>query len=264
MQAAVADVWGRESARALQGVGAGGDGTVYVDSVAEQVVIGELEAEHAAGRDFQLISEEVGERAYGEGGDFVIVDPIDGSHNAKMGIPYFSLTLAAARDRTFGAVYEGSVRNLVTGDHYAAEAGAGATANGASVRLDPDGSSAINIIQVEPARLDEHLPEYIDLLGRAEKIRMLGSAALNICLVATGAVSISLAPTLRSVDCAAPLLILQEAGGFATDFDGNTIDPKGIGLAERTSVVAACNRAVLELALDSIRMGRASSAAPGA
>jgi myo-inositol-1(or 4)-monophosphatase len=255
----VAGVWGRESARALQGVGAGGDGTVYVDSVAEQVVLRELEKEHVLGRDFQLISEEVGERAYGEGGDFVVVDPIDGSHNAKMGIPYFSLTLAAARDRTFGSVHEGTVRNLVTGDHYAAQAGAGATANGVTLRLDAESGPAINIVQVEPARLDEHLPEYIDLLGRAEKIRMLGSAALNICLVATGAVSVSVAPTLRSVDCAAPLLVLREAGGVAADFDGNPIDPKGIGLSERTSVVAACNQGVLDLALDSIRMGRASS-----
>ena len=257
VQATVAGVWGSEAARAEQGVGAGGDGTVWVDAAAEQVVIHALELEHAGGRDFLLVSEEAGERTYGAGGDTIVVDPIDGSHNAKMGIPYFSLTLAAASGDTYASVYEAAVRNLATGEHYEAVAGGGAWRNGRRLALDPGAGAAINIVQVEPARLEDHLPEYVDLFGRAEKIRMLGSAALNICLVATGAVSLSLAPTLRSVDAAAALLILREAGGTAAAFEGGTLDDRGLPLLVRGSVVAAQSPAILALALDSIRMGRA-------
>jgi len=96
----VSGVWGRARARAPEGRGAGGDGTVYIDTLAEEIVLEHLEEEHRRGRHFGLISEEAGEREYGRGGDIVVVDPIDGSHNAKMGIPYFSLTLAASRDNS--------------------------------------------------------------------------------------------------------------------------------------------------------------------
>jgi fructose-1,6-bisphosphatase/inositol monophosphatase family enzyme len=260
VQTAVAGVWGSEEARALQGRGAGGDRTVYIDSVAEDAVLRVLDDVHRGGRNFQLISEEVGERDYGVGGDVIVVDPIDGSHNAKMGIPFFSLTLAAARDRTLGAVYEASVRNLATGDTYRAAAGGGATLGGMSCRLAPGSDADINVLQVEPTRIDQHLHRYLGLMERAQKVRMLGSAALNICLVASGALSLSVAPTLRSVDCAAPLLVLREASGVAADFDGNSIDGVDMGLATRSSVIAARNQPTLDLALELIH---AESSAPG-
>lgn len=260
MQAAIQGVWGTPAARALQGQGAGGDGTVYVDSVAEAAVLRVLEEEHAAGRSFQLISEEVGERSFGEGGDVIVVDPIDGSHNAKMGVPYFSLTLAAARDRTFGSVYQASVRNLATGDTFRAEQGAGASLNGAPCVLDPEAPASLNIAQFEPTRIRQTLSRWTPLMLQAEKVRMLGSAALNICLVASGSLSISVAPALRSVDCAAPLLVLKEAGGSATDLDGGPIEGIDMGLANRPGVLAAAGRATHALALEAIRAATSAGA----
>jgi myo-inositol-1(or 4)-monophosphatase len=254
VQAAVENVWGRPQARAPQGQGAGGDGTVFIDSLAEEIVISRLEAENANGRGFHLISEEAGERDYGGGGVVIVVDPIDGSHNAKMGIPYFSLTLAAATDRTYGGVQEGCVRNLVTGDHFEASRGGGATLNGSPIRLLAAGDT-INVLQFEATRLSDHLDEYRELLFSAEKVRVLGSAALNICLVASGAVSVSLAPSLRSVDCAAPLLVLSEAGGVATDIGGARLDRLDMALDVRPSVVTAASEALLEKALRTLRPG---------
>jgi myo-inositol-1(or 4)-monophosphatase len=244
-------VWGRPEARSLQGQGAGGDGTVFIDSLAEGVVISRLEAENDLGRGFHLISEEAGERDYGGGGAVIIVDPIDGSHNAKMGIPYFSLTLAAASDRTYGGVQEGCVRNLVTGDHFEATRGGGATLNGVPMLLTQSGDT-INVLQFEATRLADHLDGYRELLFGAEKVRALGSAALNICLVASGAVSVSLAPSLRSVDCAAPLLVLTEAGGVASDWDGVALDELDMALDVRPSVVAAGSQGLLENALSKL------------
>jgi fructose-1,6-bisphosphatase/inositol monophosphatase family enzyme len=213
-------------------------------------VLGHLDEEHRLGRSFALISEEAGERDYGQG-DVVVVDPIDGSHNAKMGIPYFSLTLAASRDRTYGGVYEACVRNLVTGDHFEASRGGGARLNGESLRLNVQGD-AINVLQLEPPRSIERLQEYLGLMSRAQKIRMLGSAALNICLVASGAVSLSVAPSLRSVDCVASLLVLSEAGGLGVDAGGGELDRLDMALRVRSGVVAAANRAILEVALRSL------------
>jgi myo-inositol-1(or 4)-monophosphatase len=220
--------------------------------LAEGIVISQLEAENDRGRSFHLISEEAGERDYGGRGTVIVVDPIDGSHNAKMGIPYFSLTLAAASDRTYGGVQEGCVRNLVTGDHFEARRGGGATLNGAPIQLTAAGDT-INVLQFEATRLAEHLDEYRELLFSAERVRVLGSAALNICLVASGAVSVSLAPSLRSVDCAAPLLVLSEAGGIATDIEGANLDGLEMALDVRPSVVTAGSQGLLENALRKLR-----------
>ncbi|MDQ6747588.1 MAG: hypothetical protein M3010_05710, partial [Candidatus Dormibacteraeota bacterium] len=179
----MAGVWGTVASREVQGRGAGGDGTVYIDALAEQIVLGALEDEHRRGRSFHLVSEEVGERTYGDGGDTIVVDPIDGSHNAKMGIPYFSLVIAAASGRTFGTVNQAIVRNLVTGEHYQAQRGGGATRNGAPLRAGSgltDGR--LNILQLESTAWEKNSWRFEGLMGDAQKTRVLGSAALNICL----------------------------------------------------------------------------------
>jgi myo-inositol-1(or 4)-monophosphatase len=247
----VVGVWGKARARELEGRGAGGDGTVYIDSLAEEIVLARLAAVHQRGRSFNLISEEAGEREYG-GGETIVVDPIDGSHNAKMGIPYFSLTLAAAHDRTYGSVYEACVRNLVSGDHFEARRGGGARLNGQTLRLIDD-SDNLDVLQIETTDLGNHIEEYAPLLRRAQKVRILGSAALNICLVASGAISLSIAPALRSVDCAAALLVLSEAGGEVTDLEGGELGGLDMALDVRPSVLAAGNRALLDGALGSRR-----------
>jgi len=201
-----------------------------------------------------LISEEVGERTFGTGGDVIVVDPIDGSHNAKMGIPYFSIVLAAARGRDFGSVYETTVRNLVTGEHFAATRGAGATRNGVPLRSGgglTDGR--VNVVQVEATKWEQNAWRYGPLIAGAEKIRILGSAALNICLCATGALSLSVAPTLRSVDCVGPLLVLQEAGGAATDLEGGPLGAASLDLSTRQPVLAAAGPEALVAGLELLR-----------
>ena len=254
VQAAVASVWGTVGSREVQGQGAGGDGTVYIDSLAEAIVIRALEAEHARGRDFTVISEEVGEVTYGSGGDVVVVDPIDGSHNAKMGIPYFSIVLAACRGRDFGSVHETTVRNLVTGEHYEARRGGGATRNGAPLRSGGGlAEGRLNVVQVEGTRWENNAWRYGPLIESGEKVRIMGSAALNICLVASGALSVSVAPTLRSVDCVGPLLVLEEAGGVATDLDGGPIGGASLDLSTRQPVLAAAGPEAHAITLELLR-----------
>src|SRR2546421_5451025 len=76
------------------GAGEGGDDTVAIDAAAEAAIVRRLEA---TGASFTLVSEELGERRFGDGGSArVVVDPIDGSLNAKRGIPFFALSIAVA------------------------------------------------------------------------------------------------------------------------------------------------------------------------
>jgi myo-inositol-1(or 4)-monophosphatase len=78
----------------------GGDDTTAIDAAAEEAVVARLRAH---GGDFTLVSEELGELVFGSGGAVrVVVDPIDGSVNAKRGIPFFSLSLAVAAGRRWG------------------------------------------------------------------------------------------------------------------------------------------------------------------
>src|SRR5262245_5023785 len=109
-------------------LGEGGDDTTAIDQAAEDAVVERLAA---LGADFVLVSEELGVRSFGGGGSrMVVVDPIDGSVNAKRGIPFFSFSLAVADGDTMGDVTFGYVYDFGTGEEWTAERGAGAFLNG--------------------------------------------------------------------------------------------------------------------------------------
>ena len=101
------------------GQGMGGDETTAIDEAAERTVVERLDA---TGADFTLVSEELGIRppARGDLSNVIVLDPIDGSINAKRGIPFFSLSIAVADGSTmgdvvFGYVYDFGVRRGVDG-----------------------------------------------------------------------------------------------------------------------------------------------------
>src|SRR5688500_917762 len=82
--------------------GAGGDRTLVIDAAAEDAVFRELETLHAEGFDFTAISEERGVVNFGDGSNDVrvVIDPIDGSLNAKRLLPTYSLSIAVAGGAT--------------------------------------------------------------------------------------------------------------------------------------------------------------------
>src|SRR5207302_177777 len=116
-----------------QRVGAGGDQTIYLDQLAEQIVLRHLEQAYRSGFRFRLISEELGEREFG-GSPLVLVDPLDGSVNAKMGLPYYAVVLAVTEGDRFRDVRLGYVQNLVSGEEFHAYAGGGAFYQGEPLR----------------------------------------------------------------------------------------------------------------------------------
>lgn len=243
---------GTTRGREVVGRGAGGDQTIYLDQLAEQIVVEHLERAYRSGFRFQLISEELGERDFG-GESLILVDPLDGSFNAKTGLPYFAVVLAATQGDRFQDVRLGYVQNLVTGDEFHAVAGAGAFRNGLPLRPDPpafDGRT-IPLVQVDaPSGIDPRQGT-APIVARAEKIRQLGSAALNLCHTATGGIALQATPApVRAFDLAGPLLVLREAGGVATDFGGRSVENVSVRLDSRITLLASLSPAIHRLALE--------------
>src|SRR5947208_14394299 len=110
------------------GHGLGGDDTTAIDAAAEGAILAQLDA---TSTDFTLVSEELGRRASRDGsGLVVVVDPIDGSINAKRGIPFFALSVAVAEGPAMEDVVFGYVYDFGSREEWTASRGEGARLNG--------------------------------------------------------------------------------------------------------------------------------------
>ena len=224
--------------------GRGGDRTLVIDRSAEQVVLSELEQLNSQGYHFLAISEEQGEVDYGDRQIKVIIDPIDGSLNAKRGIPHHALSIAVAGGGTMADVEFGFVYDFGPGEEWWARRGEGAWLNGA--RLDPElperrgRDGRIEVLGIESADPRWVAASIDALVGSAYRLRALGTIAASLCQVAAarfdGMVSLRRS---RGVDAAAGQLIVREAGGVVSF--PSCPDPLGAPLdaAPSSPVIAA-------------------------
>ena len=221
--------------------GEGGDETTAIDAAAEDAVVARLESLNG---DFVLLSEELGERIFGGGGPTrVIVDPIDGSVNAKRGIPFFSLSLAVAEGPAMGDVTFGYVYDFGAREEWVAERGLGARLNGRPLDGPPP-KDPIEILSFEAtttAYIAERAPS---LLGVAERLRVMGSLALSLCHLAAGRVDAvcSLKPA-RSIDIAAAQLLVRERGYAIELFEDPPFGDAPLDLVGRSRLAAAATPA---------------------
>jgi myo-inositol-1(or 4)-monophosphatase len=232
------------------GRGEGGDMTLAIDGAVEDVVFEQLEA---LGIGVSVVSEERGVVEIAGGGPLqVVVDPIDGSLNAKRGLPQYSISIAVADGRDMSTVDFAYVANFATGEEWWAQRGAGAFCDGERLSIPPEEHERLEILGVESAH-PWLVSAHSDALAetQADRMRMLGSIALSLCYVASMRFDglISLRP-VRSVDVAAGQLIVREAGGEVAFPDrGHDGVAPGLGLDMRSRVVAAASRPILELLL---------------
>ncbi len=223
----------------ILGTGEGGDETTAIDAAAEQAVVRRLEVLHATGVDFVLVSEELGERQFGaEPAWYVIVDPIDGSVNAKRGIPFFSLSVAVANGPRMADVVFGYIHDFGSGEEWTAERGSGARLDDAPLAgLTP--KETIELLAFEATSTDFVARKVDSFLPLAERLRIMGSLALSLCHFAAGRVDavVSLKP-VRSVDIAAAQLLVREQGLAIDLVPGPPLLEAGLGLDMRAHVVA--------------------------
>jgi myo-inositol-1(or 4)-monophosphatase len=221
----------------ILGRGLGGDDTTAIDQAAEDAVVARLAA---LGEDFVLVSEELGERAFGAGGSRrVVVDPIDGSVNAKRGIPFFSFSLAVAEGPTMTDVVFGYVYDFGTGEEWTAELGKGAFLGGERLPVVRP-TERIEILSFEGTTtraIAEKIGGVLDLVGR---VRVMGSLALSLCHLAAGRVdAVCSLKEARSFDVAAAQLLVRECGLAIELVDDPPFDAALLDLVSRSRVVAA-------------------------
>jgi myo-inositol-1(or 4)-monophosphatase len=239
-RAAVEDVRGvlaelprRSDREPVVGDGMGGDETTAIDAAAERVILARFEGLG----DLTIVSEEVG--VLGDGATHVVIDPIDGSLNAKRGIGFFALSIAVASGPTMGDVDFGFVHDFGTGEEWTAMRGEGARLDG--TRLDGElPKERIEILAFEATRTASVAEKAAAVVDLAYRLRIMGSLALSLCHLAAGRIDAvcSLKPA-RAVDIAAAQLLVRERG-LAIDLpDAPPFATAPLDVEGRSRVVAA-------------------------
>lgn len=205
-----------------------------MDHRSEDYLIGQVRThfpEHA------ILSEEAGSLA-GRAGDCWYIDPLDGTMNYAHGVPIFAVSIAYAHE---GQIQLGVVYDPMQDECFSAERGRGAWLNGQPIRV---GTQAVLdqafLVTGFPYDVRQTTFNNIELFGRmmlrAQSVRRLGSAALDLGYIAAGRFDGYWEIRLKPWDLAAGALIVEEAGGIVTAFDGSPDylkSPFGIVAANR-------------------------------
>jgi myo-inositol-1(or 4)-monophosphatase len=233
-----------------EGIGEGGDRALAIDRRCEDIVFDELEALHAEGREFTAISEERGEVTFGsaDAPTRVVIDPIDGSLNARRTIPYHCVSIAVASGPSMADVELAYVYDFGAAEEFVATLGGGARRNGAPLAAEGPGHG-IEVVGLESAEPGWLLPAIDVLRGKAFRVRSVGAIAISLSYVAAGRFDgMFTARACRSVDAAAGQLIAREAGA-RVEFEGIDLPGASLGLDARYRVAAGLDRDALELML---------------
>ena len=158
-----------------------------------------------------------------------IIDPIDGTNNSSHGYPFFCTSIALAKK---GEVILGVVYNVTSDEFFTAEKGKGAYLNNKKITVSTvdklkDALLVTGFYYDRGKQMIRTLDEIrIFLEKKVNGIRRSGSAALDLCFVASGRIDGFWEFTLSPWDFAAAKLITEEAGGKVTDNKGNAVNIK--------------------------------------
>lgn len=215
----------------LQRKGSFGDVVTEVDVLAEKLILSHISE---AFPHHEIRSEEAGQ--HGEPSDWLwLVDPLDGTNNFAVGLPVFTVSISVMyqREPVLGVVFEPMTGRLfVSGLHE------GSHCNGSAmqVRSSPNFRKGtigwIQGHQVQHERRAVALRQHLDL--QCKRVMRLWAPTLQWCLLAKGDINGIVLYNSEGEDLYSGLLMVKEAGGSVTGFDGNPFH----GMAKEPYIVA--------------------------
>ena len=230
---------GIEERTRYEGVGEGGDQTLVIDRLCEDAIFAELEKLHGSGYEFTAVAEERGTVHFGSPDSrlSVIIDPIDGSLNARRTVPLHSVSIAVADGDSMADVKLGYVYEFGAGEEFVARRGSGAKLDGHPISA-PEGDG-LEVVALEASKPERVVKVAEALHDRAYRLRAPGSIAVCLAYVAAGRFDGMLTTRgCRSVDAAAAQLIAREAGA-AVVFAGYELGMASLDLSARYHVASA-------------------------
>ncbi len=185
-----------------------------IDRQAEEIIIKTLQNSSS----YPILAEESG--VIGQLGDsYWVIDPLDGTRNYSRGIPIFAVSIALIKANS---VVLGVTLNPLTGDVYYAEKGKGAYLNSKQLCVSKRSKDMVVIFDKGYSKESAlKFREAVDKLGLISVVRSLGSSTLEACFIAQGSYEGFISFGDKLWDYAAGVLLIQEAGGKVTDWQGN-------------------------------------------
>lgn len=221
------------------------DLVTVADKESEALIVGAIRDTYP---DHRILAEESGALDAGGTRFRWIIDPLDGTTNYAHQYPMYSISIALEFDRRVqvGAVYD-PVRN----EMFHASRGKGAFLNGTPIQVSRVEALAKGLLLTGfpydfPAKLELAMGLFRQFMLRSQAVRRAGSAALDLCHLAMGRADGFWELGLQPWDTAAGSLILEEAGGRVSAFDGN-------GFALDSGEIVASNGRIHPEMIDAIR-----------
>jgi len=197
-----------------------GDFVTASDKKVEKILVEELQKARPG---YSILSEEVGQ--INNDSEFRwIIDPIDGTANFLHGIPHFAISIGLEHNKE---IICGIIYDPIKDEMFAAEKGNGSYLNNQRMRVSGRTKLEDCIIftggpKFKSEDQEKSFEEYIKISKKIHApIRKLGSASLDMCYVAAGRCDGFWQRNLNYWDIAAGIILVKEAGGFVTDYQGN-------------------------------------------
>lgn len=216
-----------------------------IDKKSEQAILDFISKKYPA---HAILTEETGELK--KDSDYLwVIDPLDGTTNFAHGLPIFAISIGLQyKGNTIAGVVYDVMQNVI----YSSEKGSGAFANGQKINVGSnDNLNHAVLVTGFPYNISENPDKAFErfnvLTKRARGVRRLGSAAVDFCYVARGVFDGFWEVSLHPWDICAGKLIVEEAGGLVTDFDGNEIDIF-------TPQILASNKKIHQQIIDGLRV----------
>jgi myo-inositol-1(or 4)-monophosphatase len=174
---------------------------------------------------FNIIAEESDNENI-EFNNSIIIDPIDGTTNFVNGVPHTAISVGVYKNKK---PYLAVVYNPILDELYTAKIGKGAYLNGKKLKVSSEDNFQKALIasgfpyssSTNQDDLNDVIKKLKDILPLCQDIRRLGSASIDLCMVARGTFEGYYEMNLKAWDVSAGVLILTEAGGIVTNIEGN-------------------------------------------